>query len=74
MTDPKERSKVIRQFEKRVLDEKAYQFHVLWWQRIVALEQIERLEDHSESLRQPRFKGCLDRAVIDARKRMEDRG
>jgi peptide/nickel transport system substrate-binding protein len=34
-TDPKERSKVIRQFEKRVLDEKAYQFHVLWWQRIV---------------------------------------
>ena len=35
MTDPKERSRVIRQFEKRVLDEKAYQFHVLWWQRIV---------------------------------------
>jgi len=35
MTDPKERTQVIRQFEKRVLDEKAYQFHVLWWQRIV---------------------------------------
>jgi peptide/nickel transport system substrate-binding protein len=35
MTDPKERAKVIRQFEKRVLDERAYQFHVLWWQRIV---------------------------------------
>jgi peptide/nickel transport system substrate-binding protein len=35
MTNPKARSKVIRQFEKRVLDEKAYQFHVLWWQRIV---------------------------------------
>ena len=35
MTDPKERAQVLRQFEKRVLDEKAYQFHVLWWQRIV---------------------------------------
>jgi peptide/nickel transport system substrate-binding protein len=35
MTDPKERAQVLRQFEKRVLDEKAYQFHILWWQRIV---------------------------------------
>ncbi|MDZ4340460.1 MAG: ABC transporter substrate-binding protein [candidate division NC10 bacterium] len=34
-TDPKERLKVIRQFEKRVLDEQVYQFHVLWWQRII---------------------------------------
>jgi peptide/nickel transport system substrate-binding protein len=34
-TDLKERIKILRQFEKRVLDEKAYQFHVLWWQRIV---------------------------------------
>jgi peptide/nickel transport system substrate-binding protein len=34
-TDPKERLKLIRQFEKRVLDEKAYQFHILWWQRII---------------------------------------
>jgi peptide/nickel transport system substrate-binding protein len=33
--DPKERLKLIRQFERRVLDEKAYQFHVLWWQRII---------------------------------------
>ena len=35
-TDPKERLKLIRQFEKRVIDEKAYQFPpTLWWQRIV---------------------------------------
>ena len=34
-TDPKKRLQLLRQFEKRVLDEKAYQFHVLWWQRIV---------------------------------------
>ncbi|HWO43330.1 MAG TPA: ABC transporter substrate-binding protein [Candidatus Eisenbacteria bacterium] len=31
----KERLKILRQFETRVLDEKAYQFHILWWQRIV---------------------------------------
>ncbi|MGH7404817.1 MAG: ABC transporter substrate-binding protein [Candidatus Methylomirabilales bacterium] len=34
-TDPKERLTLIRQMEKRVLDEQAYQFHVLWWQRII---------------------------------------
>jgi peptide/nickel transport system substrate-binding protein len=34
-TDPKDRLKLLRQFEKRVLDEKAYQFDLLWWQRIV---------------------------------------
>jgi peptide/nickel transport system substrate-binding protein len=34
-TDPKERVKLIRQFEKRVLDEQAYTFHVLWWYRII---------------------------------------
>ncbi len=34
-TDPKKRLALLRQFEKRVLDEKAYQFHVLWWQRII---------------------------------------
>ncbi|MGH7888061.1 MAG: ABC transporter substrate-binding protein [Candidatus Binatia bacterium] len=34
-TDPKERLKFLRQFEKRALDEQAYWFHVLWWQRIV---------------------------------------
>jgi peptide/nickel transport system substrate-binding protein len=35
-TDPKERLKLLRQFEKRVIDEKAYQFPpTLWWQRIV---------------------------------------
>ncbi|MBI3912623.1 MAG: ABC transporter substrate-binding protein [Chloroflexi bacterium] len=34
-TDPKERAKFIRDFEKRVLDEQAYQFHILWWQRII---------------------------------------
>jgi peptide/nickel transport system substrate-binding protein len=33
--DPKKRLALLRQFEKRVLDEKAYQFHVLWWQRVV---------------------------------------
>ena len=35
VTDPKERLKLIRGFEKRVLDERAYQFHILWWQRII---------------------------------------
>jgi peptide/nickel transport system substrate-binding protein len=34
-TNPKERLDIIRQFEKRVLDERAYQFHILWWQRII---------------------------------------
>lgn len=34
-TSPKERLKHLRQFEKRVLDEQAYQFHILWWQRII---------------------------------------
>lgn len=34
-TDAKERLKLLRQFEKRVLDEQAYQFHILWWQRII---------------------------------------
>ncbi len=33
--EPKERAKMLRQFEKRALEEKAYQFPVLWWQRIV---------------------------------------
>jgi len=35
VTDLKERLKLIRQFEKRVLDDQAYTFHILWWQRIV---------------------------------------
>lgn len=34
-TNANERLKLLRQFEKRVLDEQAYQFHVLWWQRII---------------------------------------
>ena len=34
-TDKLERLKLLRQFEKRVLDEKVYQFDLLWWQRIV---------------------------------------
>ena len=34
-TDPKERYRLIRQFEKRVLDEMAYQFPTLWWHRII---------------------------------------
>jgi peptide/nickel transport system substrate-binding protein len=34
-TDPKARLKLLRQFEKRVLDDKLYQFDLLWWQRIV---------------------------------------
>jgi peptide/nickel transport system substrate-binding protein len=29
------RANLLRQFERRVLDEMAYQFHVLWWQRII---------------------------------------
>jgi peptide/nickel transport system substrate-binding protein len=34
-TEEKEREKLLRQFEKRVLDEQAYQINVLWWQRII---------------------------------------
>jgi peptide/nickel transport system substrate-binding protein len=34
-TNPKDRLKLLRQFEKRVLDDQAYQFHILWWQRII---------------------------------------
>ncbi len=34
-TNHDERIKLLRQFEKRVLDEQAYQFHILWWQRII---------------------------------------
>ncbi len=34
-TSAAERLRLLRQFEKRVLDEQAYQFHVLWWQRII---------------------------------------
>ena len=34
-TDLKDRLKILRQFEKRVLDEMTYQFTLLWWQRIV---------------------------------------
>ncbi len=34
-TDPAERRKLVREFERIVLDEKAYQFPTLWWQRIV---------------------------------------
>lgn len=30
----KERLKLLRQFEKRALDEQAYQVHILWWQKI----------------------------------------
>jgi peptide/nickel transport system substrate-binding protein len=34
-TNRNERLKLLAQFEKRVLDEQAYQFHILWWQRII---------------------------------------
>jgi peptide/nickel transport system substrate-binding protein len=34
-TSVKARLSLLRQFEKHVLDEKAYQFNLLWWQRIV---------------------------------------
>lgn len=34
-TNAKERLNLLRQLEKRVLDEQAYQFHILWWQRII---------------------------------------
>ena len=42
-------------------------FTLLWWQRIVPhWTQSERLEDHTESLRQSRSEGRLARGVIDA--------
>lgn len=33
--DPQERLRLVRAFERRVLDEQAYQFPVLWWNRII---------------------------------------
>ncbi|MDQ3459934.1 MAG: ABC transporter substrate-binding protein [Deinococcota bacterium] len=33
--DPEERMRLVREFERIVLDEEAYQFHVLWWYRII---------------------------------------
>lgn len=33
--DPARRLRLIRQFERRVLDERAYQVYILWWYRIV---------------------------------------
>jgi peptide/nickel transport system substrate-binding protein len=35
MLDLKDRLPILRQMEKRVLAEQAYQFPLLWWQRIV---------------------------------------
>ncbi|MBI2002952.1 MAG: ABC transporter substrate-binding protein, partial [candidate division NC10 bacterium] len=34
-TDPVERKKLVWAFERRVLDEMAYQWPTLWWQRII---------------------------------------
>lgn len=34
-TDPTERRRLIREFERIVLDERAYQFPTLWWHRII---------------------------------------
>jgi peptide/nickel transport system substrate-binding protein len=33
--DPQKRMQIVRQFEKRALDEKAYQVYVFWWHRII---------------------------------------
>lgn len=33
--DPAKRLQLLRQFEKRVLDEKVWQIYVLWWHRII---------------------------------------
>lgn len=33
--DPARRLRLVRQFEKRVLDERAWQIYVLWWHRII---------------------------------------
>jgi len=33
--DPEKRLRAVRQFERRLLDEKAYQIYVLWWKRII---------------------------------------
>ncbi|HEX9900137.1 MAG TPA: M14 family zinc carboxypeptidase, partial [Candidatus Methylomirabilis sp.] len=35
LTDPAERKKLVWAFERRVLDEMAYQWPTLWWQRII---------------------------------------
>lgn len=33
--DPAEQKKLMTQFQKRILDEQAHNFHVLWWYRII---------------------------------------
>lgn len=34
-TDPEKRRQLVREFERRVINEMAYQYHVLWWYRII---------------------------------------
>lgn len=41
-SDPKERLTLLREFEKRLLDDQAYQFHVLWWQRLIPHSTLVR--------------------------------
>ncbi len=33
--NPQRRLQIVRQFERRVLSDRAYQYHLLWWRRIV---------------------------------------
>jgi peptide/nickel transport system substrate-binding protein len=33
--DPEEQRRIMREFEKRALDEQAHQFLTLWWHRII---------------------------------------
>ncbi|MFQ5618684.1 MAG: hypothetical protein ACE5FR_06895, partial [Rhodospirillales bacterium] len=34
-TDPADQRRIMREFEKRTLDEQAHQFLTLWWYRII---------------------------------------
>ena len=50
-TDPEERKKILRQFEKRLLDEEAHVIYTLQWHRIVPhLAKVQGLDDHAQPL------------------------
>ena len=49
-----EQKALMRQFEKRMLDEQAHNFQVMWWYRIIPHRSLcERLEDLAEPLPEP---------------------
>ena len=57
-TDPKERLKLIRQFEKRVIDRDSYQSPTLWWRRRAALNKVKGWKITPSLRRSRTFRMC----------------